>query len=149
MLFVLRVCDLLEEIWVAVGAAAILGRARSLALYTLRIANAFFDAQRLLDVDGMLPIVSKIIIVAEASVSLLHNLAESNIARIVFRLAAPAKLLAVNHEGIHVFVFPTHASLDNVVEFVQRAIVRLHSSPDRRCDVSKRDFHLVDRQGKI
>ena len=44
MLFVLGVFEFVEEVWVSVGTAAILGRAGTLPLHTSRIANAFFDS---------------------------------------------------------------------------------------------------------
>ena len=38
-------------------------------------------------------------------------------------------------------------SMDRMFE--DSMLRRLQSSPDRRCDVFKRDLDLVDRQGKI
>ena len=152
MLIVFGILERIQEVGVAIGTAAVLRRARTLPLDASRVANAAFAAQRLLDIDDVPPIIPEIVIVEEKGRPLLGKVAEPNEAGIPFGLATKIKigaLFAVDHEGVRVRVFPTHANLNDVVQFRQRAVVCLHSSPDRRMDVLKRDLELVDRQTRI
>ncbi len=151
MFFVVGVLQLVKEVRIAVGATAIFRRASSLPLHAARVANAFFDGQGLLNVDAMLPIIPKIVIVAESQAASLDEIAQSDRACIV-ELAPTFEIpvfFTIDDESVHVLIVPIHADLDNVVQFVQGAVVHLHPPPDQRLDVVQRDLDLVDGQGRM
>ena len=56
----------------------------------------------------MLPIVPEVIIVAEASVALLHDFTQANEAGIVLAVASPTIILSVDYENVGVHAFPAH-----------------------------------------
>src|ERR1019366_3103244 len=41
-------------------------------------------------------------------------------------------------------IFPSHADLDDLVQFEQGAVLDLDTSPDRRLDVGQGDLELID-----
>ena len=112
MFFVVGVLELVEEVWVSIGATSNLRAGRPVAFHTSRVIDAFFNGQGLLDLDGVCPIVPKVIIVTESRMSLLDKIAESNGTGIVFEVTPTfqiAVLLTIDHEGEHMFVVPAHA----------------------------------------
>lgn len=118
MLFVFRVLNRFKQERVSEGTTAILGRASPLALEAARITDTFFGGQRGLDLDDVLPIVAKVVVVAEPSVPRPHKIAQPHGTGVVLEVAAVsgiAVLLVVDHEGVHVHLFPAHRNLNDVV----------------------------------
>src|SRR5262249_21591721 len=120
--------------------AGVFGRTSPLASDTARIFETRFGRQRLLDVDGVPPRITHVVLIAELVDALLDQLAQLHLAlvadlrfrEIVLPLFGKAETLVADLELVKVVILPAQDHLDDVMQFRQCAILGLHPAPNRR-----------------
>ncbi len=159
MFFMLRVTDRFKEIAVAPDPTAVFGWAGLFTFQAKRVFGFGIDCRGSLEQDLVFPAVAEIVLVIEGESFAgrgqdltevgLRGIDALEVLEPVIQQVGITVALALDFELMQMAVGPAHRCLDMFVEFVERAVLHLDSSPDRRLGTEQRDFKLVNSVGQL